>query len=139
MTDHVEVPQWRPVIQSSSEVAPDFTWGPPDADGLRHPVPLVGTPVERGGITWPSREHLDAMSQRFAVNWTESNGGPNTSAATPTCSRTNGGRRNSGRERFTNWTTPPRRFAPNWNDSGRSTRGSGSGGEGGDRGTGWIV
>ena len=60
MTDHVEVPQWRPVIQSSSEVAPDFTWGPPDADGLRHPVPLVGTPVERGGITWPSREHLDA-------------------------------------------------------------------------------
>src|SRR6266508_920000 len=59
MTEQVEVQAWHPPIQSS-EGAPDFTWGPPDEHGLRHPVPTVGEPVERGGVTWPSQSHLDS-------------------------------------------------------------------------------
>ena len=59
MTEHVEIQQWHSVIQASGEDAVEFTWSAPDENGLRHPVPTGGPPVERGGLTWPSDWHAD--------------------------------------------------------------------------------
>ena len=61
MTEQVEIQQWRPLIQAGGEGASEFTWGPPDENGLRHPVPTCGPPITSAdGQPWPSQWHLDS-------------------------------------------------------------------------------